>query len=300
MNRIPYTLLTLLATSLMGSSFAVGKLGLPWLSPLLLVGLRFTLAGGLMALWVRRRKLPLPAGLPDWGRLTLIGCLQTAGVMGCIFLSLQTITAGESSILTFLNPLLVVVLGTLFMGWRYRPVQWLGVLTGFAGVAVTLGGGLRLETGTLLGLGSAFSWAAATLLVKAWGARFHTWVLTAYQMLFGGLVLLGLSLLAETPKLHWNAVSVGVLLYLALLGSIVQFAAWYYLLSQGDPGRTSAFLFLAPFFGVLSGWLLLGEEVTGYTAAGGVLIFAGIFLVNWTFGDAGQRGGAAAGEQRRS
>ncbi|AEI40897.1 DMT family transporter [Paenibacillus mucilaginosus] len=292
MNPISYLLLILLATSLMGSSFAAGKLGLPYVSPLLLVGIRFTLAGGLMAGWAGLRKLPLPADRADWGRLLLIGSLQTAGVMGCIFLSLRTITAGESSILTFMNPLLVVVLGTLFRGWRYRPVQWLGVLTGFAGAAVTLGGGLRLEAGTLLGLGSAFSWAAATLLVKAWGARFHTSVLTAYQMLFGGLILLVLSILAETPKLQWNAVSVGVILYLALLGSIVQFAAWYYLLSRGDPGRTSAFLFLAPFFGVLSGSLVLGEEITGRTAAGGALIFAGIFLVNWTFG---ARGGAKAG-----
>jgi probable blue pigment (indigoidine) exporter len=68
------------------------------------------------------------------------------------------------------------------------------------------------------------------------------------------------------------------------MGSIVQFATWYYLLSRGDPGKTSAFLFLAPFFGVLSGWLILGEVIHSYVYLGGLCIFIGIFLVNWKFG----------------
>lgn len=59
----------------------------------------------------------------------------------------------------------------------------------------------------------------------------------------------------ETPQLTFNLTSVSVVLYLAIMGSIVQFAAWYYLLSHGDPGKTSAYLFLAPFFGVLSGFI---------------------------------------------
>ncbi|WP_273847285.1 EamA family transporter, partial [Halalkalibacter alkalisediminis] len=53
------------------------------------------------------------------------------------------------------------------------------------------------------------------------------------------------------------------------------------LLEKGDPGKVSAFLFLAPFFGVLSGWVLLGEAIEWYVMLGGLLIFIGIFLVNW-------------------
>lgn len=52
--------------------------------------------------------------------------------------------------------------------------------------------------------------------------------------------------------------------------------------SKGDPGKTSAFLFLAPFFGVLSGWLILDETINWYVTIGGLCIFTGIFLVNWT------------------
>lgn len=281
MNRILFGILVVITTSLMGSSFAVGKIGLAYFSPLLLVGLRFTLAGILMAAWIWKK--PLPKSVMEWGKLCLIGFLQTAAVMGCIFLSLRTITAGESSILTFMNPLLVVIWGTLFLGISYRLTQWLGVLIGLGGVFITLGFHLQWEMGTLFGIGSAVSWSIATILVKKWGVRFNVWVMTAYQMLFGGILLLVMGVTLETPKLIVTPTAVFVVLWLAIMASIVQFATWFYLLNHGDPGRTSAFLFLAPFFGVLSGWLLLGEVVQWHVYAGGLLIFAGIFLVNWTF-----------------
>jgi probable blue pigment (indigoidine) exporter len=130
MNPVLYGMLIILATSLMGSSFAVGKMGLVFISPLLLTGIRFTIAGLIMAIVVKNKNLP--ASKQDWAKLAMVGFFQTTGVMGCIFLSLRTISAGESSILTFVNPLLVVVLGTWFLGIRYRYSQWIGVIVGFA------------------------------------------------------------------------------------------------------------------------------------------------------------------------
>ncbi|WP_017380573.1 DMT family transporter [Paenisporosarcina sp. TG-14] len=281
MNPLYYGLLVFITTFLMGSSFTVGKIGLTYVSPLLLVGIRFTIAGILMALLVRKKPLPrLPL---DWGRMFVVGLFQTAGVMGCIFLSLRTITAGESSILTFSNPLMVVILGTIFLGIRFNLIQWIGVVTGFIGVFITLGFHLQLNIGTLLGLGAAVSWSIATILIKKWGIRFNIWVLTAYQMLFGGIILLVMGVTLETPKLIINITSVSIILWLGIMASIVQFAIWFYLLHKSDPGKTSAFLFLAPVFGVLTGWIFLNEVVDWYVYLGGLLIFIGIFLVNWTF-----------------
>ncbi|NKE06641.1 DMT family transporter [Mesobacillus selenatarsenatis] len=281
--------LVVVTTFLMGSSFTVGKIGLNYVSPLLLVGLRFSIAGLLMAVLVRKRIRP--DKLVDWGRIFIIGLMQTAGVMGCIFLSLRTITAGESSILTFTNPLMVVIMGTIFLGIRYRLLQWLGAIIGFIGVFITLGFHLQLTVGTLFGLGAAVFWSIGTILIKQWGSRFNVWVLTAYQMLFGGIILLLMGITLETPKLTITPISISVILWLAIMASIVQFAIWFYLINQGDPGKTSAFLFLAPFFGVLTGWVLLNEVVECHVYAGGALIFTGIFLVNWTFKKANQEFG---------
>ena len=279
-NKFLFAFLVIITTSLMGSSFAVGKIGLEHVSPLLLVGIRFTIAGSLMALFVKLFRRKHPKAASEWLHIFLIGFFQTAGVMGCIFLSLRTITAGESAILTFTNPLLVVLFGTLALGIRYRIVQWGGVLLGFFGVFITMGSQVNIEVGTIFGFGSAISWAIGTLLIKQWGIRLDTWVLTAYQMLFGGLILLVASSLLETPALAINPESLFIIFWLSIPASIIQFAIWFFLLQNGNPGKVSAFLFLAPFFGVLTGWLILGEQVGISLAIGGALIFLGIFLVN--------------------
>lgn len=281
MNKFTYSFLVILTTSLMGSAFAIGKIGLDYASPIMLVALRFTIAGVFMGIIVYLLKRPHPKDFRSWGKIFIIGAFQTAGVMGCIFVSLKTITAGESSILTFMNPLLVVIFGTIFLKHHYRKLQWFGVSLGFIGVFITFGAHLSIKTGTILGFGSAISWAIGTLLIKTWGMKIDVWVLTAYQMLFGGLILFISSFFLETVFFIPNLSSITILLWLAIMASVIQFAIWFYLLQTGDPGKTSAFLFLAPFFGVLSGAILLNETIHWYVMLGGGFIFIGIFFANW-------------------
>ncbi|MGX9135111.1 DMT family transporter [Rummeliibacillus sp. JY-2-4R] len=283
MNFFKFILLVVLTTFLMGSSFSVVKFGLPYASPLLLAALRFLLAGIIMGLLVFFFKRPHPKTKENWIKMFVIGAFQTAGVMGCIFLSLRTITASESSILTFTNPLLVVVFGSIYFKTRYKFYQWLGVILGIVGVSITLGAKIELKSGVVYGILSAIFWAIATLLTKKWGEEFDTWVLSAYQMFFGGIILLLCSFVLEKPFFIANSHSYLILIWLSIMSSIVQFAVWYYLLQKGDPGKTSAFLFLAPFFGVLSGWLLLGEKLYPSLIVGGLFIIVGIYLVNGNF-----------------
>ncbi|WP_028593423.1 DMT family transporter [Paenibacillus assamensis] len=282
MSTFKFTVIILLTTFLMGSSFAVVKIGLPYSSPLLLAALRFLLAGVIMGLIVYVLKRPHPTTTSSWLKMFVIGSLQTAGVMGCIFLSLLTITASETSILTFTNLLFVVIFGTIFVNMRYKLYQWIGVVLGLAGVVITMGAKVDLKMGIVYGILSAVFWAFATLLAKKWGGTLDTWVLSAYQMLFGGLILFVCSFIFEEPFFIVNGESLFLLMWLSIMSSIVQFAGWYYLLQHGDPGKTSSFLFLAPFFGVLTGWLLLGEPLYPSLIVGGLLIIAGIYLVNKT------------------
>ncbi|MFD0682804.1 MULTISPECIES: DMT family transporter [unclassified Paenibacillus] len=279
MNRFYFAFLLIVTTALMGSSFVVGKIGVSYISPLLLAGLRFFMAGALMAVFVR--KYTHPHLLADWIKIIVIGLFQTVGVMGCIFVSLRTITAGESSILTFMNPLFVVILSTIFIGIKYKPVQWLGVVLGCIGMIIL--GLLQWSNGTIIGLIGGLCWAIATLLIKKFNLACSVWVLTAYQMLFGGLILTMASFFMENIRLTVNFISVSSLVYLVLFGSIAQFALWFYLLSIGDSTKTSAFLFLAPFFGVLFGYLFLDEPLHKEIAVGAILVCIGIFLVNRSY-----------------
>ncbi len=153
-------------------------------------------------------------------------------------------------------------------------------MIGFFGVAVTLGFHLQVQVGTGIALIGAVSWTVATLWIHRWRDRFDVWVLTAYPMLFGGVLLLGASVVGEKAHFTGNATVFFVLVWLAVMGSVVQFTVWFGLLQQGDPTRVSACLFLAPFFGVLSGWFLLREPITAQVMWGGPFIFVGIYLVN--------------------
>jgi len=278
-NKYTYTSLVLLTTLLMGLAFPIGKIGLAYAPPFLLMGIRFLFAGGLLAVIVSRRTRPQGAG--QWLKAATLGLFQSAGVMGCAYYSMGWITSGESAIMTCTNPLLVVILGTLLTGAVYSGRQWLGVAVGFVGVAFTFGFHISLQPGTLISFAGAVCFAVSTLLVKRWGPEFDMTVLAAYQMIAGGAVLLVLSSVTEHPYFVINGTSITILLLLAVLCSAIQFSVWFYLLRRGDPARTSAFLFLVPLFGVISSWLMLDEKVQWYVGAGGIFICAGIFLVNW-------------------
>ncbi|GGI44541.1 EamA family transporter [Paenibacillus marchantiophytorum] len=279
MNKFKYICLILVTTFVMGVAFPVGKIGMLYATPFFLMGIRFVLAGGLLALLVAKK--PRPRGGRQWLKSAVIGLFQSAGVMGCAYYSMHWITSSESSIITCTNPLIVIVLGTFLTGAKYRGRQWLGVAVGFVGVAMTFGLHMKFQIGTFIGFAGAVCFAAATLLIKRWGAEFDMTVLAAYQMLAGGMVLLLLSAFTEHAYFTFTGTSVLVVLWLVIMGSIVQFSLWFYLLRNGDPAKTSAFLFLVPLFGVLSSWLLLGEQIAWYVSVGGAFICLGIFLVNW-------------------
>lgn len=279
MNRMTYTVLIIAVTLMMGLAFPIVRISMnDGASPFMLMGV-FLLAGGIMTLVMMRK--PQPHTWKQWGKIVLLGAFNMAGVMGSASFSMRWITSGESAILTFTNPLLLIVVSALFMGVRYRTLQWIGTVLGLAGVVVTFGASLNVSPGTFIGLLSALFFAVGTLLAKRWGSEFDTFVLAGYQMLVGGLILFSLSMTAEHPSLPADMTTVGVLMYLVLFSSVIQFAIWFYLLKRTDPARTSAFLFLTPFFGVLGGWAMLGEPIHWYVAAGGALICLGIFLVNW-------------------
>lgn len=286
MNQSKYVTMLIGTTFLMGIAFPIGKIGLDYAPPFLLMSFRYLIAGVLLVLLTLRRQQPRGK---QWLQAAAIGLLQTTGVMGCAYFSMRWITSSESAILTFVNPLLVIVLGTLLTGVVYRLRQWAGVAIGFLGVAVTFGLHVDLSPGTFICLAGAVCFASATLLIKRWGAGFDMNVLAAYQMLSGGVALLVLSFIAEKPVFTVTSTSVIVVLSLALFCSIVQFTAWYHLLRQGDAAKTSSFLFLAPLFGVLCSWLMLGEQLHLYTAIGGALICTGIFLVNRVGGRSAQK-----------
>lgn len=289
-----YFIALVTSTFLMGSSFVAGKILLrDGFAPLPLVGWRFVLAAVLtLPLVAAGGQQPLAPLFPQltirqWVTVALIGLLQTAAVTGLLFLAMQTISASQAAILLFTNPILVALLGRIFLGEPLSGLRTIGLLSGFTGVALAIGisGPGRHSSGILngefIGLAAALCWAAATIVNKRANVPMNTWALSFWQMLIGGLALLcaayaaGESWPADLPLAGW-----GWFLWLAIPASTGSFGLWFVALRAGGATRTSGYLFLTPLFTVLLSVPILGTGISGRQAAGGVLVGLGLWLVN--------------------
>jgi drug/metabolite transporter (DMT)-like permease len=293
-NAASFYLVLVAATFLLGSSFIAGKILLAAGFPaFLLVGWRFLVAALATLPLVfmegapRAALFPPRAGLRDAALTILIGLLQTAAVMGLLFLSMQSISASTAAILLFTNPIWVALLGRLFLGEPLAAARASGLVIGLAGTALAIGVGPSLSsgggslTGELVGLASSLCWAVSTLVNKRANLPLGPWALSFWQMLVGSLALLGL---AYGLGQHWppgaTTAQWGWFLWLAIPASTGSFGLWFVALRQGGATRTSGFLFLAPLFTVMLSFFVLGAPLSWQQGAGGTLIGISLWLVN--------------------
>jgi len=285
MNKGMIACCILLTTVVGGLNYTMAKLGLHVASPFLLLAIRFLGSGLLLLPFVIRRKHP--ASAKQWLQVAGVSLFQTILVMTFIYLSLYTISASTSAILSSTNPIWTILFAFLFFRSRYRAVQWVGVVIGFMGVIVTQNFNMQMNEGTIYALLAGMFWGFGTLVASRWSRAMDTWVLTAYQMLFAGIVLLLASMTLEQPYLHLASSSgnslglvLAVLIWMVCFSSIFQFLPWFYVLKHYSASKASTFMFLVPLFGVLSGAFILGETIHGYVLAGGLCTGVGIYLVN--------------------
>lgn len=277
------------ATFLMGSSFPTGKILLAKVPPFSLAGWRFlvaALATMPFALWSSpvSRWIPVASGSTARGiAVTLsLGLLQTAGTMGFLNLALRTLPASTAAILLFSNPIWVALLGRWVLDERLGPRRLAGLLIGVTGVALTVGLSLRGDTaGVLLGLATSICFAAATLLNKRCKVSIDSWVLSFWQMLVGGLILLSISLLLrESWPDTLNGIDWACFWWLAIPASTGSFGLWFFALQRTQATQASGFLFLAPVFAVILSHLALHESLTALQVGGAALVLVSLWLVS--------------------
>ncbi|MEY4904952.1 MAG: hypothetical protein RLZZ292_2767 [Bacteroidota bacterium] len=273
------------ATFFMGSSFIASKILLRDFSPFLLVGCRFILAAlaTLPILFFQKTTLQGLKISKNVRNAFIVGLLQTTGTMGLLFVSMTYISATNSAVLLFTNPIWVAIVAPYFLGETVQRVQWLGLLLGILGVGLIIGFTADNENsiGYLIGLGSAFCWSSATIFAKLKKIELPPFVLSATQMLFGGIVLVGIGLaLGEHLPSNLTTTHLAWFLWLAIPASTGSFGLWYLALSKGGAMRASSFLFLAPFFTAILSFLILHTTLSGVQLVGALSVGLGIYLSN--------------------
>jgi drug/metabolite transporter (DMT)-like permease len=208
---------------------------------------------------------------------------------GLITLAEKTVPSGVAAVLVATTPLWIALMEMLWPGGdRLTGRGWLGLLIGLAGVLLLLAPKLHdpadflLDYGPLLVLGSAASWAFGSLVLRYRRLRCSHLTAAAYQMILGGgsLALVGL-VVGEGSQLtreHFTAGAAYAFFYLLIVGSLVGFVAFNWLLGQVSAAQAGTYAYVNPLVAVLVG-LLDGEELTGWIVGGIAIILAGVALV---------------------
>ncbi|HYD65838.1 DMT family transporter [Azospirillum sp.] len=285
-DRRPAAPLTMVVPFCLGwsSAFAVGKIGLLDAPPLLFLGARFLLAGGVLlaaaAMLGHLRRLDGRG----WAVLAALGVVNTALYLGLSFTAMKTVSSGLVTIIVSSAPVLTAGAAALLLGealtWRKAAGLALGVL----GVALIVRGRLGIGAddpgGILLAVGSLVAMVAGSLLYKRFAPAAGLVVNGGVQALAGGLALVPVGLLLEDPGAVNVTASLAVsLVYMVLVVSIGAHLLWYALLTRTTATAASAYHFLMPPLGLAFGWLLLGEAVQPWDLIGIVPVAAGIWLV---------------------
>lgn len=260
------------------------KAGLAFAPPLRFAGAR-TLLGGLALLLVlvlRRKPLWPEARLARW--ILPLGALATTFAYGAMFASPAYTGAGIAAVLGNTQPLIIIVLAALFLGEQIRLIKALALGVGLAGVTLLALPALREQTGhpllgAMLALGASASAAVASVTMKKLHPGKDLMALTAWQLVAGSVVLLGLSAVFEQNEtFRWTRGFVGLLLLLALAGTALGTWLWFWLLQRAEASRLSVYLFLVPVFGLLIAMGGFGERLNALQAGGVALILTAVAL----------------------
>jgi len=283
-------LVWLVLCGIWGSTWLFIKLGLADLPPLTFAGIRFVIACAIIFLLIRARHIPWPRDRRDWLLLLVTGVLSFSLNYGLIFWAEQHISSGLAALLQATTPAFGLVIAHLHLpAERMTWAKLVGVLLGICGVGVVFSNQLSIAGGRALAgcvavvLSSVFV-AYSNVLIKAHGRKLEPAILAAGQMFFGliPLLLIGIPLEGNPLHYHWTPIAVVSLFYLAIIGSVIAFLLYYWLVHHMDVTKTMMISLVTPVVAVLLGMVVLREKLDWRTIAGGAMIMSGIALARRT------------------
>lgn len=239
--------------------------------------LRALLAGAVLLAIAGGTRRPLPPR-GAWPAIGVLAVVNVAIAFAAMFAGTVGIASGVAAVLANAQPLLIVVPAWLLYQERPSARTVVALLVGFAGLAIAASGG-GFGGGALLSLGAAAAITAGTLLGRRLGGV-DVVMLAGWQLLAGGIVLAGWAAVTEgAPVLAWTPRFAAALLFLALVGSAATYLIWFSELRRASLVRLSAWTLLTPVFGVVFGWLLLGDGLTGQQGLGVGLVLVALPIV---------------------
>jgi drug/metabolite transporter (DMT)-like permease len=277
----------LILCGIWGSTWLFIKIGLNDLPPLSFAAIRFVIAAAILWIIVAIRRNHLPRSTSDWLMLAGTGVLAFTVNYGLVFWGEQYISSGLAALLQATIPAFGLLFAHLHLpAERMTIPKVLGVVLGVVGVGVIFSNqlsvaGPRALAGSVALVVSAAGAAYSNVLIKAHGGKFEPTIIAATQMTFGlvPILLLGLTLEGNPLHFRWTTSAIVSILYLAIVGSVIAFILYYWLVQHMAVTKSMLIALVTPVTAVILGMMVLGEQLDWRTIAGGVLILSGIALV---------------------
>jgi drug/metabolite transporter (DMT)-like permease len=270
-----------------GSAFPVIRLGLvAGAPPLLFASVRYLLTAAALIPLALLAKSPLPSVSSLRSPALYGGLFMVGGYGGLLYLGEESTTGGLAAVLTASAALA----SALFAYWllpKERFGRWgtLGLLVGFGGVGVLvlpqlfnpISSGIE---GPLLVIGAVLVFALGSVLLRRTSSTSPSFWTLAIQFLVAGAALGGGALVSGEPLGLGQGPSVlPALAYLVFLAGILGYTLYFRVHHTSGPARANVVGYVNPVSGVVVGFLLLGEAVTGFEIAGMILVALGLFLL---------------------
>jgi drug/metabolite transporter (DMT)-like permease len=275
-----------------GSTYLGILFAIQSIPPLLMAGARFFLAGLILYTAARLQGAPKPEPV-TWRSASIVGaCLLLCG-NGGVTISEKWVPTGLAALLVTTVPIYITLLSWITgAAPRPTPTIWLGLVGGFIGVGVLVGPAFTTSPGSsqnhfALGVSillvASLIWSAGSLYSRTAKNSPSLFLAAGQQMICGGglLVLAGVGLGEHRvfDFRHITPLSFGAFIYLVLIGAIVGFTAYLFLLRHCDPAKVATYAYVNPVVAVVLGTVFAGEKLTWRTLVGAALIIGSVAVV---------------------
>lgn len=274
-----------------GSTYLAILFAIQSIPPFMMAGARFLLAG-LIMFGIARTQGTLTSTWEEWRTSLIVGACLLLGGNGAVTLSEKFIETGLASLIVATVPIYITLLGWL-SGMMPRPkfLVWLGLIGGFLGVAILLGPALQFSSAgsgnRLIGISillvGSFTWSAGSLYSRTAKHAAFPFLAAAQQMFCGGLLLMFVGIVIGEPHRfdpgRISVLSLGAYAYLVLIGAIVGYTAYFWLLRHCDPAKVATYAYVNPVVAVLLGTLFAHETVSLRTLIAAAFIIGSVALV---------------------
>lgn len=272
-----------------GTTWIASKEGVKYIPAIQLCAIRQIIGGSIYLLYFLYTRHPWPKG-KQWVTIVILSALNFMLSNTLTTWGVQYISSGLGAIIAAIMPLWIVII-ILFQKSRLPAKAIAGTLLGFGGICVIFYDHLKdflnadFRFGILLSFAASVSWALGSLYTKKHSAGFNPYFSMGLQMLISSLALFGVTFVTgdtinvrDIPLNGWLALG-----YLVVIGSVLTFIAYVYVLKHLPASQASIYAYCNPVVAVLLGALLFDEKLNIYIAIGGAVTIAGVYLVNESF-----------------